>query len=372
MIITSPVTGQTIDALNVGDVMGMMYQDLVTLIADDADIELDFSELDRSYGSWGALLREMRIAAAESHAVDPNTDKLCGPYYFDVESAYYQKWTEKVYSSEIRRVDLSKVVRGEEDYADLLSRIVNRNVQGYRDEVNQNMEAAMANVGATSVDEPAAMVSLVIDSSDPETVAVNPFDDTTDPDAPVGSFLNKGGKKRFSVVGGTEAAGVITNVSRSSYATILSEILYRAKNMTRANNIYTESANRYGASRDDLVIYVSDAFMAGMDIKYIQTLFNTNGLEKLPEIRTFQGITQANGFDVALIMDKRTLNHVTRYYEAEVADINCRKSTTFDLHVEDMIKYVPFYKAWAVFFKLPDATTATQTVAVDGEGVLVS
>lgn len=363
MIITSPVTGKSIDASGVKDVMGLLYEDLVKLIA-DADIELDFSELDRNYGEWGGLLREARVAAAESHAVDPNATAICGPYYFNIDSAYYDEWTEKVFSSEVRRIDVSKVVTGEEEYSDLLNRIVARNVQGYRDEVNQAIEKAMATVDNT--DAP-ALVNITSSG-----LLVQPYDDTTDPDAPVGSYLFKGGKLRVSVVGGgiNGTTGAITNLTRSNYASILSEILYRAKNMTRANAAYTETANRYGASRDDLVIYVSDAFMAGMDIKYIQTLFNTNGLDKLPVIRTFQGITNPEtGLDVALILDKRTLNHVTRYFEADVSDITCRKSTMFDLHVEDMIKYVPFYKAWAVVFALPDAATATSAVTLEGGAV---
>lgn len=361
-VITSPVSGETIDALGVGDVMKLMYADLVKLIA-DADIELDFSELERSYGEWGGIIQEARIAAAESHAVDPEATEICGPYYFDIDSAYYQTWTEKVYSSEIRRVDLSKVVRGEMEYGDLLARIVNRNVQGYRDEVNRGMEAAMAETEGDA----AALVSLITFPP-----AVRPFNATTKK----GSYLFAGSKLRVSVVGGAidPSTGAVDQLGPSSYAQILSEILYRAKNMTRANDTYTMGSNRYGASREDLVIYVSDAFMAGMDIKYIQTLFNTNGLEKLPEIRTFQGITQPGGLDVALILDKRTLNHVKRYFEASVADINCRKSTMFDLHVEDMIKYVPFYKAWAVVFELPSSEAIPVTVegTVDvGGGVLV-
>lgn len=370
MIITSPVTGKSVDALGIKDVMGLLYEDLVKLIA-DADIQLDFEELDRSYGEWGGIIREARVAAAQSHSVDPNATAICGPYYFNLDSAYYDDWTEKVFSSEVRRIDLSKVVEGETEYADLLSRIVNRNVQGYRDEANMEIEKAMAQ--RDDVGSALTVPSLVSIDNHGANPVLMPFD-ATDPDAPVGSYLFKT-KLRASVVGGSinGSTGAITGLVRSNYAAILSEILYRAKNMTRANNSYTESSNRYGASRDDLVIYVSDSFMAGMDIKYIQTLFNTNGLDKLPEIRTYQGITvDATGLDVALILDKRTLNHVTRYFEASVGDIICRKSTMFDLHVEEMVKYVPFYKAWAVIFALPDASTPTQLVAVDGEGVLES
>ena len=154
-------------------------------------------------------------------------------------------------------------------------------------------------------------------------------------------------------------------------------------NMKRANATYTEGSKRWGARLDDLVIYVSDRFQSAMDIKYIQALFNEKGIDKLPTIRTYQGIsgeTSVDGFDAIIIMDNRVINHVTRYYEADVDDIGCRKSTRFDLHVEDMIKYVPFYKAWAVLFKVNDADAALDVnvvnsdpipVTVDGEGALV-
>lgn len=370
-IITSPVTGVTIDDLNVKSVMGLLYQDLVSLFS-GADIQNDFPELDRNYGEWGALIKEARLAAASSHEVDKETTQICGPYYFNLNSAYYQSWTEKVYSSEIRRIDITKVVRGEMEYNDLLQAIVNRNTQGFTDETNQAIELTLARVDdSNALTTDAAMISIGDNGSG--ALTLTPF---TEIDAASGtghgSYLNTTNKVRASVVNGSiTPAGVITINGDAAFSEVLAEVLYRAMNMKRANSTYTEGGDRYGARIEDLVIYVSDRFQSGMDIKYIQALFNERGISKLPEIRTYQGIagqTSIDGFDAILIMDKRTVNHVTRYYEADIADINCRKSTQFDLHVEDMIKYVPFYKAWCVLFKLEPPYVGTSE---DTEGVLV-
>lgn len=375
-VITSPVTGISISDLSVKSVMGLLYADLVKLFA-GADIDTDFPELDRNYGEWGAIIKEARLAAAESHAVDPNATTICGPYYFDLDSAYYQRWVEKVFSSEVRRVEVTKVCRGEEEYSALLAAIVNRNTEGYRDELNQEIEATFARVDASSAstdDLDAALVSISDDGAGALTLrkftARNAAEGTG-----YGSYLF-GGKLRASVVGGSinGTTGAITLDGYASFSRILAEVLFRAMNMKRANATYTEGSARWGARIDDLVIYVSDRFQSAMDIKYIQALFNEKGIDKLPTIRTYQGIsgqTSVDGFDAIIIMDNRTINHVTRYYEADVDDIGCRKSTRFDLHIEDMIKYVPFYKAWAVLFKVDDADAALDVNIVGGEGALV-
>lgn len=375
-VITSPVTGISISDLSVKSVMGLLYSDLVKLFA-GADIDTDFPELDRNYGEWGAIIKEARLAAAESHAVDPNTTSICGPYYFDLDSAYYQRWVEKVFSSEVRRVEVTKVCRGEEEYSALLAAIVNRNTEGYRDELNQEIEATFARVDASSAptaDLDAALVSISDDGAGALTLrkftARNAAEGTG-----YGSYLF-GGKLRASVVNGSinGTTGAITLNGYASFSRILAEVLFRAMNMKRANATYTEGSARWGARIDDLVIYVSDRFQSAMDIKYIQALFNEKGIDKLPTIRTYQGIsgqTSVDGFDAIIIMDNRTINHVTRYYEADVDDIGCRKSTRFDLHIEDMIKYVPFYKAWAVLFKVNDADAALDVNIVGGEGALV-
>lgn len=375
-VITSPVTGISISDLSVKSVMGLLYADLVKLFA-GADIDTDFPELDRNYGEWGAIIKEARLAAAESHAVDPNTTSICGPYYFDLDSAYYQRWVEKVFSSEVRRVEVTKVCRGEEEYSALLAAIVNRNTEGYRDELNQEIEATFARVDASSAstaDLDAALVSISDDGAGALTLrkftARNAAEGTG-----YGSYLF-GGKLRASVVNGSinGTTGAITLNGYASFSRILAEVLFRAMNMKRANATYTEGSARWGARIDDLVIYVSDRFQSAMDIKYIQALFNEKGIDKLPTIRTYQGIsgqTSVDGFDAIIIMDNRTINHVTRYYEADVDDIGCRKSTRFDLHIEDMIKYVPFYKAWVVLFKVNDADAALDVNIVNGEGALV-
>lgn len=378
MVITSPVTGISISNITVKNVMGLLYQDLATLYA-GPDIDLDFEELNRSYGEWGALIKEARMSAAKSHTVDPDTKEICGPYYFNLNSAYYQKWEEKVFSSEVRRVEVTKIVRGESDYNSLISSIVNRNDQGYRDRVNQDIELTLARVDASSAsadDLDAALVSISDDGAGSLALRKFTVRDATEGTG-YGSFLfSANGKMRASVVNGTinGTTGAITLNGPASFSRILADVLYRALNMKRANADYTEGTDRYGASIDDLVIYVSDRFQSDMDIKYIQALFNEKGIDRLPTIRTYQGIagkTSVDGFDAIIIMDKRTVNHVVRYYEAEADDITCRKSTIFDLHIEDMIKYVPFYKAWAVLFKTSADAGALDVNIVGGEGALV-
>lgn len=375
-VITSPVSGISISDLSVKSVMGLLYTDMVKLYA-GADIDTDFSELDRTYGEWGAIIKETRLAAAASHAVDPNATTICGPYYFDLDSAYYQRWVEKVFSSEVRRVEVTKVCRGEEEYSALLAAIVNRNTEGYRDELNQEIEATFARVDASSAptdDLDAALVSISDDGAGALTLRKFTVRNAAEGTG-YGSYLF-GGKLRASVVNGSinGTTGAITLNGYASFSRILAEVLFRAMNMKRANATYTEGSARWGARIDDLVIYVSDRFQSAMDIKYIQALFNEKGIDKLPTIRTYQGIsgqTSVDGFDAIIIMDNRTINHVTRYYEADVDDIGCRKSTRFDLHIEDMIKYVPFYKAWAVLFKVNDADAALDVNIVGGEGALV-
>lgn len=385
-IITSPVTGISISDLSVKSVMGMLYADLVHLFA-GADIETDFPELDRSYGEWGAIIKEARLAAAESHAVNPDTTSICGPYYFDLDSAYYQKWVEKVFSSEVRRVEVTKVCRGEEEYSALLAAIVNRNTEGYRDELNQGIEKTFNRVDASSADVDtldAALVSISDDGAG--NLALRKFTARNAAEGTgYGSYLF-GSKLRASAVNGSvnNITGAITFSGTAQFSSILAEVLFRAMNMKRANATYTEGSKRWGARLEDLVIYVSDRFQSDMDIKYIQALFNERGIDKLPEIRTYEGLagaTSVDGFDSIIIMDKRTINHVTRYFETDVDDIGCRKSTRFDLHVEDMIKYVPFYKAWAVLFKTGKDAPAVDVnlvgqsepidVIIDGEGALV-
>lgn len=329
-VITSPITGETINALNIGDVMGFAYADLNRFLdsLSGADITLKYPELERSYGEWGALLREGRIPATSSVAVDKNATALCGPYYFTADSRYYNDWTEKKYVKEIRRVEVSKILRGEAEYSDFLSRIIQSNLEGYRNEVNTGIETAFIAAGA-GTPSPTAMLN---------------FDS---PGAITGGFLAQNGN-RYEVL------------ESPTFTDVWAEILAKTLDMTNANSAYTEGSDVWGASSEDLVIYLPQHFAAFSDVKYRQRLENAFGIDKLPTIRLYnqpqlQAEIATENVDVqaVFIMDKRTLNHVVRYMEYNDDRVACRESLQVSLHVEDMIKYVPFYKAYAIIFPMP-------------------
>lgn len=367
-IITSPVSGETITATTAGQVYDLLYRDLVRLV-DGAAIETKYPELDRNYGEWGAIIEELRVRAQSSVAVNPNTTALCAPHYPELDSVMFDEWTEKEYYTNIRRVDLTKVVRGEQEYADLLASIINSNVEGYTNETNQGIERAMVSVA----NNPSTVNKRSLVSVKSPTMANQT---TTDLYGRIYTeFLDNSEQLRASGVGvtvstnaGVAALSTIDGSSPPTYNQIMSEVLFRAFDMTRTNARYTTTGGEYGARREDLVIYVSDKFAAGLDMKYLQALYNQDGLNQLPEIRTYAtpepfGLSVSSGgttptytsadVGVILIMEKRVLNHVARYMEATTAEVDCQKSIKYGLHIEDMIKYVPFYKLWAVFYRSP-------------------
>ena len=326
-VINSPVSGKTANVLNVEDIMNLLYEDLATLIS-GADITLRYPEFERTYGEWGAMIKEGRIPAADGHVIDQNTNELCGPYYFDLDMNYYDQWTEKEYSSEIRRVDLTKVLRGEEDYADLLRRIVQRNVEGYRKDVNTAIDATFV-----QIDTPQSDALLAFGKG----AALEP------------EILGGKLRNRAEILEGE-------NHAAPTFAQVWSAILATSMHMVVENSIFTEGDNVYGASMEDLVIYLPIDFLANSDIKYLQRLYNERGINKLPEIRVHNAAyadSPDGHIEAAFIMDKRVLNHVTRYMAYEENDVRCRRSTDISLHVEDMLKYSPLYKAWAFVFKMP-------------------
>lgn len=331
-VIWSPISGQKTIDLNVESVLGLLYADLVSIYR-GADISLQFPELERSYGEWGALIKEGRIPAATGVAVDKDTTSLCGPYYFDADTRVYQAWTSRKYVSEIRRVDLTKVLRGEEEYAELLRRVAERNLEGYRIDVNASMNAALLLTYSSSVDpgEPGGLA--------PALLAYDVDTQTMDSS----SYLD----------------GRYEEFDSPTFAHLYAEILSRCINMTRDNNTYTEGNAVYGARMEDLIVYIPDELLANADIRYLQTLFNLRGIDLLPQIKGYdqQPMRDAQDRDsyAVIIMDKYVLNHVTRYMDANDDRIGCRESVQIGLFVEDMIKYSPFYKAWAIITPMPSA-----------------
>lgn len=342
-VITSPITGKQISDANVGNIMGLLYEDLATLIS-GADITLRYPEFERSYGEWGGMLTEGRIAAAQGQTVNKNTTLMCDPAYFSVDARYYDEWIEAVYPSEIRRIDLTKILRGEMEYADFLRRVVQRNVEGYRADVNKSIDKTLVGDIEEYPYNNKALIQL--------RSVMEGFT----------GFLTAavGGKKRYEILTGAEQTAAPS--FKDVYAAILSEAMH----MTVENSDYTEGDAEYGASMEDLVIYLPIDFIANSDIRYIQDLFNRSGIDKLPEIRPHNGApihlgsypdnTYGEGdFHFAFILDKRVINHVQRYMGYDDAPNDCRKSERISLHVEHMTKYSPFYKAWAFGFKMPTA-----------------
>lgn len=352
-VITSPVTGTKITANTPGQIMGLLYADLNTFMdsLSGADITLAYPELERSYGEWGAILREGRIPATSSHAVDKNTTALCGPYYFSTTSAYYDDWTEKVYSKEIRRIELTKVLRGEADYSELLRRIIQSNIEGFRDETNIAINSALFK-SQTSGD---LTVNALINIPPDFNGAVGDLTDGK------GWLQSSSGARPVRMSALMANYDVSTNVEHIT-AVVWAHILHKVFEMTAANTGFTEDGGRWGATIDDLIVYVPARFMAWSDIGYLQKLNNMQGMNKLPEIKPHQvpDFVTSTGrhFGVAYILDRRVINHVTRYMGYDDSNVNCRKSTQIELHVEDMVKYVPFYKAWAIVIDSGSASPA--------------
>ena len=337
-VLVSPITGKTVDAFNVNDVMDLMYEDLQKSV-DGANIKGRYPEFERSYGEWGAMIKEGRIPSADGRTIDPNTKEICGPFYFDLDTRYYQDWTEAAYGSEIRRVDLTKILRGEEEYSDVLARIATRNAEGFRKEVNQAIDKMFHTEAAAA---PAAPTALIGTLSGKTAIA--------DALAGGGGFLNPktptdANANRYEVM-----------ASGTTYAQLWKEVLKEVDHMEVENTAYTEVNQVYGANREDLTIWAPIDLMAGTDMEYLQGLYRLSGMDKLPRIRKHNGgdiTVGSKKYGVIYIMDNRVINHVVRYQAYDDTFITGRKSEMIDLHVEHMLKYSPLYKAWAIVFEYP-------------------
>lgn len=339
-VLVSPITGQTADAFSVNEVMGFLYADLVKLIS-GADIKTRYPEFERSYGEWGAMIKEGRIPSADGTVVDPNTKEICGPFYFDADTRYYQTWKEAAYISEIRRVDVTKILRGEEEYQDLLQRVAQRNIEGYRKEVNQSIDNMFVATAVAAPDTPAALIG-VLSGKTAIADALNAG----------GGFLNPktttaANGNRFEVMG-----------TGTTYAQLWTEVLREVDHMEVENTAYTEVNQVYGMDRGDVTIWAPIDLMAGTSVEYLQGLYRLSGMDQLPKIRKHNGADITVGdkkYGVIYILDNRVINHVTRFMGYDDNAVFCRFSEQIALHVEHMIKYSPLYKAWAIVFEYPAA-----------------
>lgn len=343
-VITLPSTGEKVNAFTPEEIIGLVAKEAQSLIS-GADITLKYPQFETTVPEWGGYIEEARIPAAESETVNPNTTAICGPYYFKADARYFDDFTEKRYASEIRRTDVMKVLRGEMDFSDLVVQVVRRNVEGFRKDTNAGMKWTFStdasNVG-TDVHRPLL-------STDAQATSVG--GSLADPQNK-GVLVDTDGTARYEVLEGASSG------SAPTFEAIYAEIAKIVTDMEFDNSTYTVGTNVYGARRDDLCIVMPHVFAAKAGVEYMQKLYNMVELGKLPEIILTDGLTweydQSGTVKYAaaiLIMDKRTVRHVTRVEEVEEPHyIHCRRSYQYILNVEDMIKILPFYKAWAIAF----------------------
>ena len=343
-VITLPSTGEKVNAFTPEEIIGLVAKEAQSLIS-GADITLKYPQFETTVPEWGGYIEEARIPAAEGETVNPNTTAICGPYYFKADARYFDDFTEKRYASEIRRTDVMKVLRGEMDFSDLVVQVVRRNVEGFRKDTNASMKRTFSD-DAPNVGSDDHRPLLVTDAQ-----ATSVGTSLADPQHK-GVLVDTDGAVRYEVLEGPSAG------SAPSFEAVYAEIAKTVTDMEFDNSTYTVGNNIYGARRDDLCIVMPHVFAAKAGVKYMQKLYNMVELGKLPEIILTDGLTweydQSGTVKYAaaiLIMDKRTVRHVTRVEEVEEPHyIHCRRSYQYILNVEDMIKILPFYKAWAIAF----------------------
>lgn len=343
-VITLPTTGEKVNAFTPEEVIGLVAKEAQSIIT-GADITLKYPQFETTVPEWGGYIEEARIPAAESETVNPSATAICGPYYFKADARYFDDFTEKRYASEIRRTDVMKVLRGEMDFGDLVAQVVRRNVEGFRKDTNAGMKWTFSSSSNDVFSSPTQLSLLV---TDPQASSV--ADSLSNPQYK-GVLVNTDGTARYEVLAGAEGSPL-------TFETIYAEVAKIVTDMEFDNSTYTVGSNVYGARRDDLCIVMPHAFAAKAGVEYMQKLYNMVELGKLPEIILTDGLTWQYGEGgtpksaaAILIMDKRTVRHVTRVEEVEEPHyISCRRSYQYILNVEDMIKILPFYKAWAIAF----------------------
>lgn len=345
MALIIPINGQTASAFSPDDVHGLIYK-FAEEIYTGADIEVQYPEFERTVQEWGGILGDVRVPPATGYAIQDNTTSICGPYYFDVDALYYQTWDDKIYWSEYRTDMLERVFNGQTDFNIFMSHVLQRNVEGWRADINNSIESALVKEAATG--SPETLVAYEGDS----TSLSNAISNST----PYG-WLNK-----------TNRIEVLEN---PTWEHLYSEIAAKSLDMTRTNLSYIgESAGGVGSKNtigfgnrmSDLIIMIPDELYAYADVTYIQTLERLSGLDKLPQIKPYKGkITLTNGTTgyPVIIMDKRVLNHITRKQRAVENYVACRDSQQIGLFKSDMVRYLPYYKAYAIVTPMPESSTST-------------
>lgn len=350
-VIINPVNGQNAAAFDADDVSGLLVRFANQLIS-GADIPLLYPEFERTVAEYGAILADVRIPAPEGHEPDPETTKICGPYYFDFDAVYNQPWEQAQYAMEFRRVDLTRAVSDQSAFNDLLSRIMNATREGYQAETNRAMECAF--LGGT-----AALMPTLVSY------------------APGASTLS--GAISMAGTGWLNNTDRIEVFETATWDDIVTEIRNIVDDMLRANTIYLgksannvgtkATANGYGASIDNLVVLMPYWLYNRMDTAYLQTLIRLQSVEAFPQVIKYGGrMTFSTDLQPAypiIIMDKRVLAHVVRHMEYVSEDVRCRWSTVYQLNVEHGIKYCPYYKAFALVTPMPTANNAGQLNVAD-------
>lgn len=336
-VITNPITGETASVFNPADVIGLAYKCAQSIIT-GADITLKYPQFETTLDQWGGYIEEARIPATESHAVN-KTGTAINHYYFDLDAQYFQTWTEKQYTKEIRRTDAMKVLRGEMEFSDLVAKIVMANVEGYRNETNQAIAWTFGSAGADYVD-PNVNPLLAVN---PEATALSDVFADGNAASPVLP------PDRMEVLG--------TSAAPATYEQIFSAIMFRCKDMTFSNSTYTVGTKVYGANMSDLCIVAPIDFLSNASIEFLSKLYNLSEIDKLPEIIETDALSatyndgSVKKANAIIIMDKRVIRHVVKEFETPEPTYNREsRSDYFDLNVVDMIRVLPFYKAWAIVF----------------------
>lgn len=346
--IVNPINGTVATAFQPSDVSGILTKFAQEIIT-GSSITQKYPMFERTVEQWGGILGDIRVPPAARQAVNPNTTAICGPYYFQNDAVYYDTWQEDFYPSEYRRIDLSKVFNGEMAFNDFIQRVLQRNIEGFRADVN----AAIVNALCSPQINPSAAPNRLIGYNNTSTTLSTAITNSR-------GWLN---------VARTEV------LDSPTWDDLFSEIGHIARDMTFSNLDYIGKANDssgeptvsskntigFGNEMSDLIICMPEKLYSYADMSYIQRLENLIGYNKLPEIVLYDGsipYTGGEGFAV-IIMDKRVLNHVTRYQEALNTDIACRASTQLILHVNHMYKYMPYYKAFAIVTPMPESSTST-------------
>lgn len=346
--IVNPINGTAATAFQPSDVSGILTKFAQEIIT-GSSITQKYPMFERTVEQWGGILGDIRVPPAARQAVDPNTTAICGPYYFQNDAVYYDTWQEDFYPSEYRRVELSKVFNGEMAFNDFIQRVLQRNIEGFRADVNAAIVNALCSQQNNSGATPNRLIGYNSTSATLSAAITNSSgwlnDDRTEVlDSPTWDDL-------FSEIGHIARDMTFSNL----------DYIGKANDSSGQPTVASKNTIGFGNELSDLIICMPEKLYSYADMTYIQRLENLIAYNKLPEIVLYDGSISYSGGEgfAVIIMDKRVLNHVTRYQEVLNNDIACRASTQLILHVNHMFKYMPYYKAFAIVTPMPESSTST-------------